>query len=94
MQMRVIQQWKLFLSQQKCKHIIKSKTCYKSQEGSYIDLIITSRHSLHQFYHAFKAGISDHHLMVYTMLKCKYAKLEPKVLRNSSYKDLKKESFL
>ena len=42
-----------FLSQHKCKNIIKSKTCYKSLEGSCIDLIITSRHSLHQFSHAF-----------------------------------------
>ena len=36
-----------FLSQHKYKNIIKSKTCYKSQEGSCIDLVITSRHSLH-----------------------------------------------
>ena len=26
----------------KCKNIIKSKTCYKSRDGSCIDLIITS----------------------------------------------------
>ena len=43
-----------FLNQHKCKNIIKSKTCYKSQEGSCIDLIITSRHSLHQFSHVLK----------------------------------------
>ena len=36
-----------FLSQHKCKNIIKSKTRYKSQEGSCIDLIITSTHILH-----------------------------------------------
>ena len=53
---------KTFLNQHKCKNIIKSKTCYKSQEGSCIDLIITSRHSLHQFSHAFETGISDYHL--------------------------------
>ena len=73
---------------------MNSKTCYKSQEGSRIDLIITSRHSLHPFSHAFEIGISDHHLMIYTMLKSTYAKLEPKFLRNRSYKDFKKESFL
>ena len=79
-----------FLNQHKCKNIIKSKTCYKSQEGSCIDLIITSRHSLHQLSHAFEAGISDHHLMVYTTLESTYTKLEPKILRKRSYK----ESFL
>ena len=83
-----------FLNQHKCKNIIKSKTCYKSQEGSCIDLIITSRHSLHQFFHVFETEISDHPLMVYTMLKSKYTKLEPKMLRKRSYKDFNKESFL
>ena len=66
----------------------------KSQEGSCIDLIITSRHSLHQFSHVFETGISDHYLMVYTMLKSTYTKLEPKILRKHSYKDFNKESFL
>ena len=68
-----------FLSQHKSKNIIKSKTCFKSQEGSCIDLITTNRHSLPQFSNAFEKGISDHHLMVYTMLKSTYAKLEPKL---------------
>ena len=36
-----------FINQNKCKNISKSKTCYKTQEGSCIDLIITSRHNLH-----------------------------------------------
>ena len=57
--------------------IIKSKTCGKSQEGSCIDLIITSRHSLRQFSHAIETGIS-----------------EPKILKNCSYKNFNKESFL
>ena len=83
-----------FLSQHKCKNIIKSKICYKSQEGSCIDLITTSRHSSHQFFHAFQTGIRDHHLMVYAMLKSTNAKLEPKILRSRSYKDFNKESFL
>ena len=32
--------------------------------------------------------------MVYTMLKSTYVKLEPNILRNRSYKNVKKESFL
>ena len=83
-----------FLNQHKCKNIIKSKTCYKLQEGSCIDLTITSRHILHQFSHAFETGITDYHLMVYTMLKSTYTKLEPKIFRKRSYKDFNKESFL
>ena len=44
------------------QNIIKCKTCYKSQEGSCIDLIITSINSLHQFSHVFETGISDYTL--------------------------------
>ena len=84
-----------YLNRHKCKNIIKSKTCcYKSQEGSCIDLIITNRYSLYQFSHVFETGISDHHLMVYTMLISKYTKLEPKTLRKRFYKDFNKETFL
>ena len=72
------------------KNIIKSKTCYKSQEGSCIDLIITSRHSLHQFSNVLETEISDHHLMVYTMLKSTYTTLEPKIFKKRSYKDFNK----
>ena len=82
-----------FLNQHKCKNIIKGKPCYKSPEGFCINLIITSRHSLLQFSHLFETRISDHYLMVYTMLKSTYAKFEPKILRNRSYKDFNKESF-
>ena len=53
---------KAFLNQHKSKNIIKSKTCFKSQVGSCIDLIIISRHSLHQFFHVFETAISDHYL--------------------------------
>ena len=56
--------------------------------------MITSRHSLHQFFHVFEIGISNHYLMVYTMLKSTYGKSEPKHLRHRSYKDFNKESFL
>ena len=35
----------LFLDEQKCKNIIKNKTCFKLLKGSYIDLISTSRPS-------------------------------------------------
>ena len=48
-----------FLNQYKCENIIKSKTCYKSCEASWMDLIITSRPSLTQFSQVFKTGITN-----------------------------------
>ena len=43
-----------FLDERKCKNIIKDKTCFKSVKESCIDLILTSRPSLHQFANVFE----------------------------------------
>ena len=83
-----------FLDEQKCKNIIKNKTCFKSVKGSCIDLILTSRPSLHQFTNVFETGISDHHLLIYTMLKSTYTKMEPKVLSKRCFKNFSEQSFL
>ena len=83
-----------FLDKQKCKNIIKNKNCFKSVKGLCIDLIITSRPSLHQFTNVFETGISDHHLLIYTMLKSTYTKMEPKVLSKRCFKNFSEQSFL
>ena len=83
-----------FLNQHKCKNMNKNKTCYKSKEGSWTGLIITIIHSLHYSFQVFETWISDHHLIVYIMLKSTYAKLGPKTLRKRSYEDFDKESFI
>ena len=81
-----------FLDEQKCKNF-KNKTCFKSVKGSCIDLILTSRPSLHQFTNVFKTRISNHHLLIYTMLKSTYTKMEPKVLAKSCFMNFSEQSF-
>ena len=54
------------------------KTCWKSAEGSCIDLILSNRKFSLQFTAASELGVSDHHLLVYTMLKSSFVKLPPK----------------
>ena len=83
-----------FLDEQKCKNVIKNKTCFKTLKGSYIDLILTSRPSLHQFTNVFETGISDHHLLIYTVLKSTYTKMKPKVLSKRCFKNFSEQSFL
>ena len=63
-------------------------------QGSCIDLILTSGQNLHQHAQVFQSGMSDHHLMIYTMLRSSYPKVEPKVLRKWHYKSFFKKSFL
>ena len=75
-----------FLEEQKCTNI-KNKTCFKSVKGSGIDLNLTSRPSLHQFKNVFQTGISDHYLLIYTMLKSTYTKIEPNGAK-SSFKEM------
>ena len=59
-----------------------------------IDLILTSRPSLHQFTNVFETRISDHHLLIYTMFKSTYTKVEPKVLSKRCFKNFSEQSFL
>ena len=63
-------------------------------KGSWIDLIPISRLSLHQFTNVFETGISDHHLLIYTMIKCTYTKSDPKVLSKRCFKNFSEKSFL
>ena len=78
------------LDEQKCKNIIKNKTCFKSVKGSCIDLI----HTFFQFTNVCETGISDHHLLIYTMLKSTYTKMEPKILTKRCFKNFSKQFFL
>ena len=70
-----------FLNQQGCRNIMKNKTCFKSLEGLYTCLTLSIMPNLHQHTQVFESGMSDHYLMIYTMHKSTYTKLEPTVLR-------------
>ena len=42
----------------------------------------------------FETRISDHHLLIYTMLKSTYTKMEPKILTKRRFKNFSEQSFL
>ena len=46
--------------------LIKEKTCFKSKQGTNIDLILSNNPRSHQFSKAIETGFSDHHFLVYT----------------------------
>jgi hypothetical protein len=72
---------------------LKSKTCYKSNEGKCIDLILSNqKHSL-QFTGSVDTGISDFHHLVYTMLKSTFIRLPPKYLSYRCYKKFDGKTF-
>ena len=59
-------------------NMMKQNTCFKGDGGSCIDLLITSSKFSFMKTNSFETGLSDHHHMIYTILKTKFEKFEPK----------------
>ena len=59
---------KAFLNSNNLYHLIESNTCFKGK-GSCIDLFQTNRKYSFKFSGSYESGSSDHHHMIYTMLK-------------------------
>ena len=72
---------------------IKANTCFKSETGSCIDLILSNqKHSL-QNTGSFDCGLSDHHFLIHTTLKASYCKLPPKKIFYRCYKNFFQINF-
>ena len=73
-----------FMNNYELRNLVKDKTCYKSKQGTCIDLILTNRSSCFQSTGTFETGLSDFHLLVYTFFKSSFIKQPPKhiVYRN------------
>ena len=75
-----------FLTRRDLYNLVHFHTCFKSQ-GSCIDLILTNKK--HSFLNTkkFETGLSDHHLVIYSMLKTKWVKEELSGINYSYYKN-------
>ena len=67
-------------------NMMKQNTCFKYDGGSSIDLLITNSKFLFLKRNFFATGLSDHHYMIYTILKTKFEKFEPKKLIYRNFK--------
>jgi len=76
------------------KNLVKGITCNMSQQGSSIDVILTNKPG--SFFHTntTETGLSDHHLMISTFLRCHYEKLPPKNFIYRDIKSLNQEQFI
>ena len=63
----------------------KGPTCFKSVNGSTIDLFLTTNKYLFKKKSSFETGISDDHHLIATVLKTTYERLPPKLLTYRSY---------
>ena len=74
-------------------NLIKHPTCFKSSYGRCIDLILTN--CKHSFMHSksFETGFSDHHHMIYTIMKTAFNKVPPKKVVFRDYKKWSQSKF-
>ena len=72
-------------------NLFKGNTCFKGHD-SYIDVILTKMRFSFKHSSSYETGISDHHHLIYLMLKSNFCNSEPKLL-NGSVSDYKKFSF-
>ena len=83
---------KAFLNCNTLYNLIKSNTCFKGK-GSCIDLFLTNRKYSFKFSGSYETGISDHHHMIYTMLKPCFNNTKPKLLNYRDFKHFLLENF-
>ena len=73
--------------------LINTPTCFKSADGRCIDLILTNKKHSFQKSQSFETGVSDHHHMIYTMLKQTFFHIPPKMVTYRSYRNYSGEAF-
>ena len=59
-------------------NLIKSPTCFQSEEPTSLDVILTNKRRSFMHSKSIQNGLSDHHSLICTMLKTKVKKVKPK----------------
>ena len=83
---------KTFMQSQNLFNLIKSNTCFKVS-GSCNDLILTNRKFCFKISSTFETDLSDHHHVIYSMLKTNFQKEDSKHLIYRDYKKFNNKYF-
>ena len=75
-------------------NLIKEPPCFKSQNGTFLDLILTNRPRSFMKSQAFELGLSDSHKLVCSILRASFKKLPPKIITYRDQKDFDQQNFL
>ena len=81
-----------FIYSSSLTNLIKTNTCFKDT-GSCMELILTNREFSFKFTSIYETEISDHHHMIYSMLKSCFQNTEPKLLNYSDFKSFSPQGF-
>ena len=82
----------LFMNNPNLFNLVKSNTCFKGQ-GFCIDLILTTQKYSFKNTCPFETGISDHHHLIYSVMKTTFKSEEPKKLIYYDYSNFSSECF-
>ena len=82
-----------FLQEDTFYNMMKQNTCFKGDGGLRIDLLITNSKFSFMKTNSFESSLSDHHHIIYTILKTKFEKFEPKKLIYRNFKQFNSEQF-
>ena len=83
----------MFLELHSFHNHLNEKTCWKSSSGSCIDLIISNQKNSLMNSGTLETGLSDHHLLIHTMLKTTYEKLPPQTIKYRQWKNFDENLF-
>ena len=81
-----------FMDSQNFINLIKNNTCFKGV-GSCIDLILTNRKYCFKNTSSYETGISDHHHLIFSIMKTTFGSEELKKFLYHGYKTFSYESF-
>ena len=81
-----------FMDNQNFVSLIKNKTCFKGT-GSCIDLILTNRKYSFKNTSSYETGLSDHHHLIYSVMKTIFKCEEPKKLIYRNYSNFSQKDF-
>ena len=79
-----------FMDSQHFINLIKNNTCFKGV-GSCIDLILTIRKYCFKNTSSYETGISEHHHLIFSIMKTTFASKEPKKFVCRDYKTFSHE---
>ena len=81
-----------FMDNQNFINLIKNNTCFKGM-GSWIDLILANRKYCFKNTSSYETGISDHHHLIFSIMKTTFVSKEPKKFVYCDYKTFSHENF-
>ena len=82
------------LSDAKVTNLVKKPTCFKSQDGTLIDLMLTNRQRSFLKSQNFKIGLTDCHKLVVSILGVSFKKLPRKIITYRDQKSFNQDHFL